>query len=124
VRGIFLRQFVGFCFAVAVWMSPALAADGSLDVPVKESEAADAPVTERLKLYSASKALVIGIDNYTGPGWFAADRWPKLSKGIEDAVEVAKSLEAKGFKVTLLKDLGSEALRSLMGSDPSQESSK
>jgi len=113
------------CSTLTFGIVPAIAANGSLEVPVKESEAIDAPVTEKLKLYSASKALVIGIDNYTGSGFLAGDRWPKLSKGIEDAVEVAKSLEAKGFTVTLLKDLGSEAMKSAMedffireGADP------
>ena len=47
-------------FAVLRFASPAMAADGSLDVPVKESEAADAPVTEKLHLYSAVEFLRFG----------------------------------------------------------------
>jgi len=90
----------------------------ALYVDVRESENSGAEVVERWKLYGASKALVIGIDEYT-------NGWPRLSMAVRDAEEIAKSLEERGFEVTLLKNLGGDDLRralrefyALQGEDP------
>jgi hypothetical protein len=76
---------------------------GVLDVWLKARESADAPNDQKVTLYTKSKALVIGMDHYSGA-------WPQLSNGIKDAEEVAKGLMAQGFEVTLKKDLKSEDL--------------
>ena len=52
---------------------------------------------ETVKLYSASKALVIGIDHYS-------EGWPKLSGAIKDAKAVAEALKLQGFEVTPIFD--------------------
>lgn len=87
-------------------------------VEFRASESAEAPVTERWKLYGSSHALVIGIDNY-------ANGWPRLSNAIKDARLVAEALEEKGFEVELLIDPTSEQLRprlrqffAIKGADP------
>lgn len=91
--------------------APVRSADGSLEVAPKESEEPNAPAGPKVKLYSASKALVIGIDAYGGSGWFRKGTgWPKLSMAVKDAEEVANALSAQGFAVTLKKDLGSADL--------------
>ena len=61
------------------------AAQTGVFVEIKESEAPDARVIDRWKLYGASYAPVIGIDEYSGG-------WPRLSKAVEDAREVGKAL--------------------------------
>ena len=57
--------FVALLTAIAVMQisAPAVraAADSGVYVDIRASETADAPVTERWKLYGASHALVIGI---------------------------------------------------------------
>ncbi|MBW8056223.1 MAG: caspase family protein [Nitrospira sp.] len=73
-------------------------------VDIRASEAAGAPVVERWKLYGASHALVIGIDNYSAG-------WPRLSNAVKDARLVAQALEARGFEVTLLTDVPGQQLR-------------
>jgi len=108
---------------------PAIAADGSLEITPKATEAPGAPDAPKIRLYGASKALVIGIDNYgSSGGWFgpgASTGWPKLAMAIKDAEEVAKALQAAGFTVTLLKDLKADDLDRVFrdffikeGSDP------
>ena len=54
--------------------------------------------------YSQSRALVIGIDDYT-------NGWPDLDMAIEDAERVADALEAHGFTVRRLIDPTTEELR-------------
>jgi uncharacterized caspase-like protein len=73
---------------------------GILDIWLKVRESADAPKDKKVTLYTKSKALVIGMDHYSGG-------WPSLSNGIKDAEEVAKGLTAQGFEVTFKKDLKS-----------------
>lgn len=90
-----------------VWVAtagPATAAEGWLDLIFKESEAENAKNGPKARLYSASKALVIGMDHYTEKGW------PKLSMAIKDADAVAHALKAQGFAVTIAKDLKSNDL--------------
>ena len=55
----------------------AASSNSGVFIEVKSSEAAGAS-TERYKLYGASHALVIGIDNYT-------NGWPRLSNAVKDA---------------------------------------
>lgn len=76
---------------------------GALTLTPKQSEAAGAANAAPVRLYSASKALVIGINKYEAG-------WPKLSVAIPDAEAVAKALQARGFAVTLKKDLRSDEL--------------
>jgi len=59
---------------------------------------------EKVLLYDASYALVIGIDHYRNGN-------PRLFNSVRDAVLVTKVLEEKGFDVTLRKDLDSEQLK-------------
>ncbi len=83
----------------------AAATEGSrgLVVTLKQSEQANAPTGESVKLYGASYALVIGIDNYTGG-------WPRLSNAIKDARLVGEALQARGFEVQLALDLDADQL--------------
>jgi TPR repeat protein len=81
-----------------------LTPSGILDVWLKARESADAPASEKVTLYSKSKALVIGNDAYDGRSW------PTLSNGVRDAEEIAKGLAAQGFEVTLKKNLKSDEL--------------
>jgi hypothetical protein len=78
--------------------------NGVLDIWLKVRESADAPNDQKVTLYTKSKALVIGIDDYDG------HNWSQLSNGIRDAEEVAKGLAAQGFEVTLKKNLKSDEL--------------
>jgi len=79
-------------------------ATGALEITLKASEAAGAPAGEKVKLYSASKALVIGIDNYSAG-------WPRLSGAIKDAKAVAEALKLQGFQVTVIADPTAAGLR-------------
>jgi TPR repeat protein len=89
--------------AILPAVTSAQTAFGVLNVWLKARESADAPNDQQITLYKKSKALVIGMDHYSGG-------WPQLSNGIKDAEEVAKGLAAQGFEVTLKKDLKSEDL--------------
>lgn len=54
--------------------------------------------------FTASHALVIGIDNYSGG-------WKQLKNGVADAIAVEKALKASGFaEVTLVTDPDRDAL--------------
>ena len=52
--------------ALFLCLTGASADTRGLTVKIKASEAKDAPVTEEVRLYGSSHALVIGIDKYTG----------------------------------------------------------
>ena len=115
------RAFVLVMAVVAagvVVSAAALAASRGIEVRVRASESADAPVTGTVQLYGASHALVIGIDAYT-------NGWPSLSGAVGDARVVARELKRQGFQVTLKTDLAAETLRSTLreffaikGADP------
>jgi len=60
----------------------------------------DSPLLQEVQLYSASHALIVGIDNYT-------NGWPRLSEAVRDAKRVAAEMQNKGFKVILKTDLNS-----------------
>ena len=100
---IVLGAFAGFCFLAGATLVQA-ATESGVYVEFRASEAADAPVVERWKLYGASHALVIGIDNYTGG-------WPRLSNAVKDATLVAEALRGRGFEVELLTDVTGAQLR-------------
>jgi formylglycine-generating enzyme required for sulfatase activity len=113
---------IALATALLVSMVPAVVsaqtAFGILNVWLKKRESADAPNDQQITLYTKSKALVIGMDHYSGG-------WPTLSNGIKDAEEVATALTAQGFEVTFKKDLKSrdldDALRDFFivdGDDP------
>jgi len=90
--------------ALATVVAPALpagAATRGLSVEVQGADGASEGVVE---LYSASYALVIGIDEYT-------NGWPRLRNAIKDAELVADNLRELGFDVTIATDLDSEGLR-------------
>ena len=76
---------------------------GALEITLKASDAPGAAAGETIKLYSASKALVIGIDHYSAG-------WPKLSGAVKDAKAVAEALKLQGFEVTLVSDPAQEEL--------------
>ena len=99
-RGV-LRQRVLAALAFAWGLGLAVAASADtrgISVQLRASDDANAPVTETVKLYGSSHALVIGIDRYTGG-------WPRLSNAVNDARAVAEELDRQGFQVTLKTDL-------------------
>jgi len=75
-----------------------------VEVTLRQSETPSAPAADRVTLYGASHALVIGIDRYTGG-------WPALKTAVSDARQVADELKRQGFNVTLKTDLKSNELR-------------
>ena len=112
-----LRMGFGFLAALLL-VTEAAAAGSAVFVEVRASDAADAPVVERWRLYSASHALVIGIDNYS-------NGWPRRSNAVKDATLVAAEMRRQGFEVQLLIDVTGghmrEALRrffAIKGADP------
>ena len=98
--------------------APAVETDSAVYVELRTQDSADAPVAERWKLYGASHALVIGIDEYS-------EGWPRLSNAVRDAETIAAELEGRGFEVVKLLNPEGDKLRSelrnffaLKGSDP------
>ena len=73
---------------------------GALTVEIAKSGGPKQPH----RLYSASHALVIGIDKYTERGW------PPLRNAVRDAGLVADALKTQGFEVSLRTDLTSAEL--------------
>ncbi len=115
VHGIVPMVLAGLVFASVSW---AAAGDSAVYVELRGEDIADAPVVERWKLYDASYALVIGIDDYS-------QGWPRLSNAVKDAEAVAASLAERGFEVSTLRNPDGEQLRSALrnffafkGSDP------
>jgi formylglycine-generating enzyme required for sulfatase activity len=87
-------------------------------VKLKVSGAVGAPVSETVRLYSNSHALVIGIDNYT-------NGWPRLSNAVKDAQLIERELRGRGFNVQLKTNLAAGALEEALenffidkGADP------
>ena len=93
------------CGVALAGASAALADSRGLSVDLRTAAAADAPVSETVRLYTGSYALVIGIDDYN-------NGWPRLSKAVEDAERVAAALDEQGFEVDLHLDVDSDALKS------------
>ncbi|MDP6951717.1 MAG: caspase family protein [Alphaproteobacteria bacterium] len=112
------RAAVGMMCGIALAGSSAFADSRGLSVDLRTAASPDAPIAETVRLYSGSYALVIGIDDYN-------NGWPRLAKAVEDAEQVAASLEAQGFDVELHIDVDSIALKSTLeeffvvkGADP------
>ena len=104
--------------AALIHPDPAKAAETDSAVYVELQASDNAAAVERWKLYGASHALVIGIDEYTAG-------WPRLSNAVKDAEEVAAALTSQGFEVATLLNPTGERLRSelrnffaLKGADP------
>ena len=106
-------------FGIGFGFGAASSADTrGVSVQLRASDEANAPVSETVKLYSSSHALVIGIDNYTGG-------WPRLSNAVNDARAVTGELKRQGFNVTLKTNLTATSLDqslkeffAIKGSDP------
>jgi len=105
-----MPQFWGGLVRILCWIlfllsaSPQVTADSGVYVEFKESDVPGAPVSDRWKLYGASYALVIGIDNYTSG-------WPRLSNAVKDATLVAEELSRRGFEIELLTDVTGAQMR-------------
>lgn len=105
VIGVSLAVFVSYCRAVTV-------ARG-IRVKVRTTSG----VTRELKLYSGYYALVVGCSHYR--------HWPNLRYSLQDVHEVAWTLQRLGFRVRILEDPPSTALKKALsqfiletGSDP------
>ncbi|MEX0922287.1 MAG: caspase family protein [Rhodovibrionaceae bacterium] len=92
--------------------------DSAVYVELRAEGAGAEGARERWKLYGASHALVIGIDDYSAG-------WPRLSNAVRDAEAVAAGLKSQGFEVELLRNPGSQDLRTALraffarkGADP------
>ena len=114
---------IGLLLTMVAWISSigfraARAEDRGITVKIRAEDSISAPVTETLKLYDKSYALVIGIDAYTSG-------WPPLHNAVSDAREVAAELEKRGFEVTFKKNPKSSELQQslkkffyIKGADP------
>ena len=122
IVSVFSRSVAALFLLVVAVASVGSAAEAVTDsgvyVEFKASDAPNAPVVERWRLYGASYALVIGIDNYT-------KGWPRLSNAVKDARLVAEALAARGFGVELLTNVTGAQLReslrrffAIKGNDP------
>ncbi|MGD9210834.1 MAG: PEGA domain-containing protein [Desulfobacteraceae bacterium] len=103
----FTLFFFSFLFALSITSEAATQQRGIgvRKVNLKSKNSMDAPVVEEIELYSASHALVIGIDDYR-------NGWPRLSKAVSDAQKISDALRKKGFEVTFKKNLTSSELKS------------
>lgn len=94
---MFMRRHVAALLLILLaWANESNASDitRGLSVPLRAGIDSSAGISKKIKLYRGSKALIIGINNYT-------NGWPKLSMAVEDAHQVAAALEKQGFDVTL-----------------------
>ena len=66
-------------FILVLIFSGSVLADSSVTITFKESDAPNAAVAGQMQLYTASYALVIGIDDYV------ESDWPRLSEAVNDA---------------------------------------
>ncbi|MBM3582391.1 MAG: caspase family protein, partial [Alphaproteobacteria bacterium] len=105
--------------AIGAGPTPTNAQTRGVDIRMRESEAPGAKIAGTVRLYGASHALVIGIDQYRDPAW------QKLRNAVRDARVVAEELKRLGFEVTLKTDPASADLQSTLkeffarrGSDP------
>ncbi|MDP6563662.1 MAG: SUMF1/EgtB/PvdO family nonheme iron enzyme [Alphaproteobacteria bacterium] len=106
-RGRWRRWLVAVALlpACLVWLTEptARAASRGLEVRLRASEAPGAAAAGTVRLYGASHALVIGIDDYR--------HWPRLSNAVRDAELVAEELRRHGFAVTLKKNVDADGLK-------------
>ena len=96
----FTAALLGVAVSVSAWAE----ARGKLTVPIRAGTEDDSPVVAHQVLYGSSHALVIGIDDYV-------NGWQSLRYAVRDAEEVARALTARGFQVTLKKNLDADELR-------------
>ncbi len=99
-----MKRIIILLFLLLIILPLNVSADRGIKIKLRTSEQKGAPVEKEVQLYSASYALVIGIDKYTGG-------WPSLSGAVNDADLIAKALKKKGFDVTLKKNLKSAELK-------------
>ena len=114
---------IGLLLTMVSWIvfisfRTAHAGDRGIIVKIRGEDSISAPVTEALKLYDKSYALVIGIDKYTRG-------WPPLHNAVSDAQEVEAELKRRGFEVTFKKNPTSSELQQslkqffyIKGADP------
>ncbi len=114
LAALFLLVGLPFCGSAAQSAEP----DSAVYVELTSQGGGADAATERWKLYGASHALVIGIDDYS-------NGWPRLSNAVRDAEAVAAALKQRGFEVTSLLNPSGDKLRSelrsffaLKGADP------
>ena len=81
-----MRRLLLAALLAATAVSGVLAETRGVSVTLRAGEQPGAPITETVKLYGASHALVIGIDKYTGG-------WQRLSNAVNDARAVAEELD-------------------------------
>jgi hypothetical protein len=81
----------------------AASASRGITVDYKASETSNAAVEGAIQSNTNSYALDIGIDEYS-------NGWPRLCNGIDDAREVAETLQSKEFEVTLKTNLNANDL--------------
>jgi len=105
------RHFIAFMSVLLAWIPISDAAEikRGLSVPLRAGLDSNAGISQKFQLYRGSKALVIGIDDYT-------NGWPKLSMAVEDARQIAAALKKQGFDVTLKTDLTAVGLQSALES--------
>ena len=108
--------------ALAVWgLSAIIASDFAsaqsrgLKIQLRQQQGHAA---KPVQLYGASRALVIGIDDYRAG-------WPRLNMAVADARAIAEELRERGFEVTLRTNLDSASLDQVLkeffaiqGADP------
>ena len=108
MRGRIIGVLIGAAVIAATFGHAALAAGmQGVKVPLRASDARDAPIETEVQLYGASYALVVGIDEYTAG-------WPRLSNAVKDAKLIAAALKKKGFDVTLALNPKSSELKDVL----------
>ena len=98
---MFMRRHVAALLLILLaWAHESDASDitRGLSVPLSAGIDWGAGISKKFQLYRGSKALIIGINNYT-------NRWLKLSMAVEDARQVSPGLEKQDFDVTLKLNL-------------------
>ena len=74
---------------------PALSQSGALEVTVRAAPKSDAKEAGKVKLYTRSKALVIGIDAYTEKGWPKLSGTPASASWLKCWARIARSKAAQ-----------------------------
>ena len=107
---MFMRRHVAALLLILLaWAHESDASDitSGLSVPLRGGIDSGTGISKKFQLYRVSKALIIGINNYT-------NGWLKLSMAVEDARHVAAGLEKQGFDVTLKLNLTAVKLQSAL----------
>ena len=107
---MFMRRHVtALLLILLAWAHKSDASDitRGLSIPLRAGIDSGAGISKKLQLYRGSKALIIGINNYT-------NGWLKLSMAVEDARQVVAGLKKQGFDVTLKLNLTAVELQSAL----------